>query len=154
MRWDIGPGYVPRILAGSGQSAHGRDGGQARSFAVTEVAAMVKRIALFTYGVVSYFIFLGTFLYAVGFIGGFAVPTRLDGERQGSLGAAVAVDAGLLALFAVQHSVMARRWFKELWARLVPPPTQRSTYVLLSSVGVLLLFALVRSMGVTGWGVS
>src|SRR5258707_5427312 len=82
MRWDIGPGYVPRILAGSGQSSHGRDGAQARSFAVTEVAAMVKRIALFTYGVVSYFIFLGTFLYAVGFIGGFAVPTRLDGDRK------------------------------------------------------------------------
>src|ERR1043165_3562220 len=102
--WDIGPGYVPRILAGSGQSSHGRDGARARSFGVTEVAAMVKRIALFTYGVVSYFIFLGTFLYAVGFRGGFGVPTRLGGGGQGSRGAALAVDAGLLALFAVQHS--------------------------------------------------
>src|SRR5260370_28294069 len=104
MRWDIGPGYVPRILAGSGQSSHGRDGAQARSFAVTEVAAMVKRIALFTYGVVSYFIFLGTFLYAVGFIGGFAVPTRLGGERQGALGAAAALGPGLPALFPAQHA--------------------------------------------------
>jgi methanethiol S-methyltransferase len=115
---------------------------------------MVKRIALFTYGVVSYFIFLGTFLYAVGFIGGFGVPTRLDGERQGSLGAALAVDAGLLALFAVQHSVMARRWFKDWWTRIVPPPIERSTYVLFSSVALLLLFALWRPMGVTVWAVT
>jgi methanethiol S-methyltransferase len=82
------------------------------------------------------------------------VPTRLDGERQGSLGAALAVDAGLLALFAVQHSVMARRWFKDWWTRIVPRPIERSTYVLFSSVALLLLFARWRPMGVTVWSVT
>ena len=115
---------------------------------------MVKRIALFAYGVASYLIFLGTFLYAIGFIGGFAVPTRLDGEPRGPLGVALAVDAGLLGLFAVQHSVMARRWFKEWWTRIVPPPIERSTYVLFSSVALLLLFALWRPMGVSIWYVT
>jgi protein-S-isoprenylcysteine O-methyltransferase Ste14 len=115
---------------------------------------MVKRIALFAYGVTSYLIFLGTFLYAVGFIGGFGVPTRLDGERRGPFGAALAIDAGLLALFAVQHSVMARRWFKEWWTRIVPPPIERSTYVLFSSLALLLLFALWRPLGVSVWSVT
>jgi protein-S-isoprenylcysteine O-methyltransferase Ste14 len=115
---------------------------------------MVKRIAMFAYGVASYLVFLGTFLYAVGFIGGFGVPTRLDGEREGALGAALAVNAGLLALFAVQHSVMARRWFKDWWTRLVPRPVERATYVLFSSLALLLLFAAWRPMGGTIWSAS
>ena len=115
---------------------------------------MVKRIVMFAYGVASYLVFLATFLYAVGFIGGFGVPTRLDGERQGTLGTALAVNAGLLALFAVQHSVMARRWFKDWWTRLVPRPIERATYVLFSSVALLLLFAAWRPMGGTIWSAS
>jgi protein-S-isoprenylcysteine O-methyltransferase Ste14 len=115
---------------------------------------MVERIAMFAYGVASYLVFLVTFLYAVGFIGGFGVPTRLDGARPGSLAAALAVDAALLALFAVQHSVMARRWFKDWWTRFVPRPTERATYVLFSSVALLLLFALWRPMGGTIWAAS
>ena len=71
---------------------------------------MLKRTAFLVYGTVSYLIFLGTFLYAVGFIGGFGVPSRLDGPAQGSFAAALAVNAGLLTLFAVQHSLMARPW--------------------------------------------
>jgi len=115
---------------------------------------VTKRVLFFVYGVVSYLVFFGTFLYAVGFIGDFAVPTRLDGAPRGPLAVALAVDTGLLALFAVQHSLMARRSFKAAWTRLVPPPIERSTYVLFSSAALLLLFRLWRPMGVTIWSVQ
>ena len=103
---------------------------------------MLKRISFFAYGTLSYVIFLGTFLYAVGFIGNFGVPTTLDGPATGSLLISFAIDAGLLTLFAVQHSVMARKWFKEWWTRIVPKPIERSTYVLFSSVALIVMFAL------------
>ena len=115
---------------------------------------MLKRIAFLVYGTVSYLIFLATFLYAVGFIGGFGVPSRLDGPARGSLAVALAVNAGLLTLFAVQHSVMARPWFKEVWTRIVPRPVERSTYVLFSSVALILLFWKWQPMGGSIWAVS
>jgi methanethiol S-methyltransferase len=115
---------------------------------------MVKRILFFAYGSASYLVFLATFLYAVGFIGGFAVPTRLDGTPLTPVGAALAIDLGLLALFAVQHSVMARPWFKERWTRIVPRPVERSTYVLLSSVALLLMFWQWRPMGGVVWSIG
>ena len=115
---------------------------------------MIKRVLFFAYGATAYLIFLATFLYAIAFVGGFAVPTRLDGAPAGPFVQSLLIDAGLLALFAVQHSVMARRWFKEAWTRLVPPPLERSTYVLFSSVALLLLFRLWRPMGVTIWSVE
>jgi methanethiol S-methyltransferase len=115
---------------------------------------MLRRILFFAYGVVSYLIFFGTFLYAIGFIGNFAVPRRLDGAPTGTLGAALAVDLGLLALFAVQHSVMARRWFKEAWTRIVPAEVERSTYVLFSSAALLLLFWQWRPLGGEVWSVQ
>ena len=115
---------------------------------------MLKRIAFFVYGVLCYAIFFATFLYAVGFIGGFAVPTTLDGPRTGSLAMSIAIDLALLALFAVQHSVMARRGFKERWTRIVPATIERSTYVLLSSVALLLLFWQWRPLGGVVWSVS
>jgi protein-S-isoprenylcysteine O-methyltransferase Ste14 len=99
-------------------------------------------------------VFLGTFLYAVGFIGNFGVPTTLDGPARGPLAAAVAIDAGLLALFAVQHSVMARRWFKEWWTRLVPRPIERSTYVLFSSLALVAMFWQWRPLGGVVWSVE
>src|SRR5215213_6272497 len=108
---------------------------------------MMKRILFFAYGVFSYVIFLGTFLYAVGFIGNFGVPRTLDGATTGPLGISLAIDVGLLTLFAVQHSVMARRWFKEWWTRIVPKPIERSTYVLFSSVALILLFAFWQPLG-------
>ena len=115
---------------------------------------MLKRISFFAYGTLSYVIFLGTFLYAVGFIGGFGVPRTLDGAATGPLGISLAIDVGLLTLFAVQHSVMARKWFKEWWTRIVPKPIERSTYVLFSSVALILLFALWRPLGGVIWSVE
>jgi len=115
---------------------------------------MLKRISFFAYGTLSYVIFLGTFLYAVGFIGGFGVPRTLDGPATAPLGISLAINVGLLTLFAVQHSVMARKWFKEWWTRIVPKPIERSTYVLFSSVALILLFALWRPLGGVIWSVE
>jgi protein-S-isoprenylcysteine O-methyltransferase Ste14 len=103
------------------------------------------------YGVAAYLLFLATFLYAVGFIGGFATPTRLDGPADGNPLAAAAIDLGLLAVFAVQHSGMARPGFKRWLTRFVPRPAERATYVLLSSAALLLLFALWRPFGGVIW---
>jgi methanethiol S-methyltransferase len=115
---------------------------------------MVKRIAFFTYGSLSYLLFLGTFLYAIGFIGNFAVPRSLDGVPSKPLAIAFLIDAGLLTLFAVQHSVMARKWFKEWWTRIVPKPLERSTYVLFSSVALIFLFWQWQPLGGVVWSVE
>jgi methanethiol S-methyltransferase len=115
---------------------------------------MAKRAAVFVYGVICYALFLATFLYAVGFIGGFAVPTTLDGPARTPLGTAIAIDVGLLALFAVQHSVMARKWFKDGWTRIVPAAAERSTYVLFSSVALLVMFWQWRPLGGVVWSVT
>src|SRR5215213_8719326 len=115
---------------------------------------MLKRILFFAYGTFSYLIFLGTFLYAIGFIGNFSVPRTLDGFATGSLLISFAIDVGLLTLFAVQHSVMARKRFKERWTQIVPKPIERSTYVLFSSVALIVLFALWQPLGGTIWSVK
>jgi protein-S-isoprenylcysteine O-methyltransferase Ste14 len=115
---------------------------------------MTKRVLFFVYGSLSYLIFFGTFLYAIGFIGNFGVPRTLDGVPSGSLPFALAIDAGLLTLFAVQHSVMARKWFKERWTRIVPTPIERSTYVLFSSLALILLFWQWRPIGIQIWSVE
>jgi protein-S-isoprenylcysteine O-methyltransferase Ste14 len=119
-----------------------------------EGETMLKRISFFAYGTLSYVIFLGTFLYAVGFIGGFGVPRTLDGPATGPLGISLAIDVVLLTVFAVHHSVMARKWFKIWWTRIVPKPIERSTYVLFSSVALILLFALWRPLGGVIWSVE
>ena len=115
---------------------------------------MIKRILFFGYGVFCYLVFLGTFLYAIGFIGNFGVPTALDGPATGPLGISIAINAGLLTLFALQHSVMARKWFKEWWTKIVPKPVERATYVLFSSVALILLFVLWRPLGGVVWSVE
>ena len=115
---------------------------------------MIKRILFFAYGTFSYVIFLGVFLYAIGFIGNFGVPKTLDGVATGPLGISLAIDAGLLLLFAVQHSVMARKWFKDAWTKIVPKPIERSTYVLFSSVALILLFAFWQPLGGVVWSVE
>ena len=114
----------------------------------------MKRAVIFLYGIASYGVFFATFLYAVGFIGNFGVPKTMDSPREISLGAALAIDVGLLALFAVQHSVMARPAFKQWWTRIIPGSAERSTYVLFSSLALILLFWLWQPMGGEIWRVS
>lgn len=114
----------------------------------------MKRTFVLVHGVLSYAVFLATFLYAIGFIGGFGVPVSLDSPREITLGTALLVDLGLLALFAVQHSVMARPAFKRWWTRIVPQPAERSTYVLFSSVALILLFAFWQPLGGMVWKVT
>ena len=115
---------------------------------------MLKRMLFFSYGTFCYVVFLGVFLYAIGFIGNFGVPTTLDGAARGPLGLSFAIDTGLLTLFAVQHSVMARKWFKKQWTRIVPKPVERSTYVLFSSVALILLFTFWQPLGGVVWSVQ
>jgi len=115
---------------------------------------MFKRVATFVYGVLSYLTFFGTFLYAIGFIGNIFVPKSIDSGRSGSLSEALLIDAGLLALFAVQHSLMARPWFKRAWTKIVPDQVERSTYVLLSSLAMILLFWLWQPIGGEVWNVQ
>ena len=115
---------------------------------------MAKRLVFFVYGCLAYVVFLGTFLYAIAFVGGFAVPTRLDGAPTTPLAPALAIDAALLAVFAVQHSVMARRWFKEWWTQIVPWTIERSTFVLAASLALMLLFWQWRPLGGIVWSVE
>lgn len=115
---------------------------------------VIKRLLYFAYGVTSYLVFLATFLYAIAFVGGFLVPHRLDGPLRTSLTEALAVDAALLALFAVQHSVMARPWFKRSWTRFVPVAIERSTYVLCASLALILLFWQWRPIGFVIWAIE
>ena len=115
---------------------------------------MFKRITFFAYGTLSYLVFFATFLYAIGFIGNFAVPRTLDGTPNGPLAVAFAIDVALLTLFAVQHSMMARKWFKDWWTRIVPRPLERSTYVLFSSVALILLFWQWRPLGGVVWSIE
>ena len=115
---------------------------------------MVGRALVLGYAVAAYGLFLVTSLYGVGFIGGFLTPTRLDGPVNGSTALAAAIDLALLALFAVQHSGMARPRFKRWLTRYVPEPAERATYVLLSSAALLLLFWLWRPVGGVVWDVE
>ena len=114
----------------------------------------MKRIVAFVYGVVCYGAFFATFLYAIGFLGNFGVSKSIDSGPEGSTAAALAIDGALLALFALQHSVMARPWFKRMWTRIVPEPVERSTYVLLSSLALLLVFWQWQPIGGTIWKID
>jgi protein-S-isoprenylcysteine O-methyltransferase Ste14 len=115
---------------------------------------MFKRLAFFVFGAACYMVFLGTFLYAIAFIGNFGVATALDGPATEPLATAFMVNTGLLGLFAIQHSVMARKWFKQRWTRIVAKPIERSTYVLFSSLALILLFWQWRPMGGEVWSVD
>jgi protein-S-isoprenylcysteine O-methyltransferase Ste14 len=115
---------------------------------------MTTRVLTFLYGALSYAIFFATFLYAAGFVGNFAVPKSMDSATLGSRQFAFLVDLGLLALFAVQHSVMARPAFKRVITRILPATIERSTYVLASSAALLFLFWEWKPLGGIIWHVE
>lgn len=100
----------------------------------------MARIGIFLYGILSYAVFFAVFLYGIGFIGGFLTPTSLDARPSGSVAHALTLDFALLALFALQHSGMARPAFKAWWRKYVPEAAERSTYVLLSSLALALVY--------------
>lgn len=114
----------------------------------------MKKFVFLLYGIIAYVLFLGTFLYAVGFVSALIVPKHIDSVPESPLSYALLVNAALLTLFALQHSIMARPAFKRWWTRFVPEPIERSTYVLLASLCLLLLFRYWQPMGGVIWEVE
>lgn len=115
---------------------------------------MFKRLSIFIYGVLSYAVFFATYLYAIGFVGNLWVPKSMDSVREVPFTTALLIDLGLLGLFAIQHSVMARPAFKRWWTRIIPQTAERSTYTLLSSVALIALFAFWEPIGGIVWNVE
>ena len=112
------------------------------------------KIIAFLYGLASYLVFFGTILYAIGFVTGLVVPKTIDTGAAGSMGEALIVNLLLMSLFAVQHSVMARKQFKEWWTQYVPKSVERSTYVLFASLALVLLFWQWQAMPAVVWQVT
>src|SRR5579862_6272456 len=115
---------------------------------------VVGRIIAFLYGIAAYVVFFVTFLYAIGFVEDLVVPKTIDGGMAGPTAPALIVNLLLMSLFAIQHSVMARPQFKQWWTRLVPKSVERSTYVLLASLALLLLFWQWRPIPAVVWQID
>jgi methanethiol S-methyltransferase len=114
----------------------------------------MSRLLALLYGLASYVVFFVTFLYAIGFVMGLGVPKTIDTGAVVPIWEALLVNLLLMSLFAVQHSVMARQGFKRWWTRYVPKPVERSTYVLLASLALILLFWLWRPIPAVVWHVD
>lgn len=109
---------------------------------------------MFCYGVVSYLIFLGVFTYAVGWLGNFGVPNSIDAPPRKGFWSALGINVGLLIVFAIQHSVMARSSFKSWMTQVVAKEAERSTYVLASNLAMILMFRYWEPMGMYIWRVE
>ncbi len=114
----------------------------------------MKKAIFLLYGVVAYLCFFGTILYAIGFVGNLIVPKTIDGAPQVPLIQALLTNTGLLLLFAFQHSTMARPAFKRWWTKFVPEPIERSTFVLFSSLCLMLMMSLWQPMGGVVWSIE
>lgn len=114
----------------------------------------MKKTLFLLYGFACYFIFFFTMLYLIGFVGDLVVPKSVDAGGEASLVFATLVNVVLIALFAIQHSIMARQWFKNWWTKWVPWPLERSTYVLFASLVLLLTFWLWQPMPGIVWDLS
>lgn len=114
----------------------------------------MRKAGLLVYGLTAYLLFLGVFVYAIGFLGNFGVPRSIDAVRTVSLPTALAIDVLLLGVFALQHSGMARPRFKKWLTRYVPESAERSTYVLASSLAMILLFAFWQPVGGVIWHIE
>lgn len=114
----------------------------------------MNRAAALIYGVVSYFLFFGTILYMIGFVGDFWVPRSVDRALAAPTTEAIIINVALVALFGIQHTIMARPAFKRWWTRIVPQPVERSTFVLIASLLLILLFWQWRAMPHLVWDVQ
>ena len=118
---------------------------------------LIGRITAFLYGIVAYLVFFVTFLYAVGFVEGLVVPKTIDsaaGASGSTLASALIINLGLMSIFAIQHSVMARPQFKRWWSKFVPTSIERTTYVLLASLALALLIWQWQPMTSIVWQVT
>jgi protein-S-isoprenylcysteine O-methyltransferase Ste14 len=106
---------------------------------------------MFVYGLLAYGAFLVTITYAIGFVGNWIVPKSIDTGPTGDVAVAVLINVGLLTMFVVQHTIMARRGFKKWWTTIIPEPIERSTFVLLASLILLMIFAFWRPIPTIVW---
>ena len=112
------------------------------------------RFTAFAFGAVSYLTFLFTILYAIGFVSDFVVPKSIDSGAKTPISEALAVNLALMSLFALQHSTMARKNFKQRWTQFIPKPIERSAYILFASLTLLLLFWQWRPIPAVVWHIK
>jgi protein-S-isoprenylcysteine O-methyltransferase Ste14 len=127
---------------------------ETRAISPDQAGSRIFRFAAFLYGLVAYLVFFVAFLYAVGFVMGLVVPKTIDDGPVSSVAEALIINLLLMTLFAVQHSLMARKQFKQWWTQYVPKPVERSTYVLFASLTLLLLFWQWRAMPAIVWQIE
>lgn len=112
------------------------------------------RSITFVYGIAAYVVFLGTFLYSIGFVGNFIVPKSMDSDIPSPLGVTIAINLALLSIFALQHSIMARPAFKRIWTKVIPKAAERSTYILMTCFALILIFVFWHPFPTPIWDVS